>query len=133
MRHRGRMRKRKGTGTKVWTEREARQTLAEQRKSGMTVAAFAKKRGLVPERLYWWQRKLKPAGKVRCGTKQAAAATARAMEFAEVVPMVAREGCGGNEERFEVLLSNGRRVLVPRGFAAPDMQRLVAVLEAAPC
>jgi hypothetical protein len=35
-----------------------RHPLEEQRRSGKSVAGFAKERGLVAERLYWWQRKL---------------------------------------------------------------------------
>lgn len=41
---------------------EGTRVLEEQRRSGKSVARFAKARGLVPERLYWWQRKLTRGG-----------------------------------------------------------------------
>lgn len=41
-----------------WTEIEAREALRAWRKSGKSIAEFARRRGLVPERLYHWKRKL---------------------------------------------------------------------------
>lgn len=40
-----------------WTEVEARAALSAWRDSGLTLAAFARKRGLVAERLYRWRKK----------------------------------------------------------------------------
>jgi len=36
-----------------WTEVEARAVLAAQRKSGLSVEAFARGHGLQPQHLYW--------------------------------------------------------------------------------
>lgn len=41
-----------------WTVEEARQLLAAWERSGLTMAAFCRKRGIRPRRLYWWRSKL---------------------------------------------------------------------------
>ena len=41
-----------------WTEVEARGVLEAWKKSGASIEKFARTRGLVPQRLYWWKRKL---------------------------------------------------------------------------
>lgn len=56
-------RKRKQAATGVtrrrsWSEDDARQVLDELTASGDTVTAFARRRGLVPQRLWWWQKRL---------------------------------------------------------------------------
>lgn len=43
---------------KRWTEQDARRVLEEWEKSGETVAEFARLRGLVPQRLFWWRKRL---------------------------------------------------------------------------
>jgi hypothetical protein len=120
--------------SKPWTETEARRVLNEQAASGEKVWTFATKRGLVPERLYRWQRKLGPvASKPR---KNNRVSPKRRMRFAEVShPAEAlRVEAGRTEkERLEVVLTSGRRISVPSGFCGEDMRRLVAVLEGAAC
>lgn len=44
----------------AWTAEQAKQVLAAQGHSRQTIAQFAKKHGLTPERLYNWKRKLGP-------------------------------------------------------------------------
>ena len=39
-----------------WTEADARGVLAEWERSGKTLEAFARSRGLVPQRLAWWKK-----------------------------------------------------------------------------
>lgn len=41
-----------------WTEDDARIVLEEWRRSGTTLAAFARQRGVSAPRLYWWRRRL---------------------------------------------------------------------------
>ena len=41
-----------------WTADEAREVLAAWAKSGESCAAFARRRGLVPQRLLWWRQRL---------------------------------------------------------------------------
>ena len=45
-----------------WTEADARGVLAEWKHSGKTLEAFARSRGLVPQRLAWWRKRLRVAG-----------------------------------------------------------------------
>lgn len=44
-----------------WTEVEAQAALLAVESSGMTIAAFAEREGLVAERLYSWRRRLSDA------------------------------------------------------------------------
>jgi transposase-like protein len=41
-----------------WTTPTARAVLAAQEKSGESVAGFAQRHGLEPQRLYWWRNRL---------------------------------------------------------------------------
>ena len=41
-----------------WTEKRARAALDAWRRSGQSGAAFARAIGVVPQRLYWWKRRL---------------------------------------------------------------------------
>ena len=45
----------------IWTEDDARRALEAWRRSGDSLAAFARRHGLTPERLYWWRRRLATA------------------------------------------------------------------------
>jgi len=45
-----------------WTEDEARLVLDEWRRSGQTIAAFARERHMSAPRLYWWRRRLPKDG-----------------------------------------------------------------------
>jgi hypothetical protein len=42
-----------------WTEAEARRVLADWERSGDSLEAFARSRGLVPQRLAWWKKRLR--------------------------------------------------------------------------
>jgi hypothetical protein len=52
------MANRKQTQRKHWSEKHARQLLAEQAASGETMTAFARGRGLWPQRLWRWKKVL---------------------------------------------------------------------------
>jgi transposase-like protein len=41
-----------------WTEEDARQVMAAWKRSGETVAAFARREGLCTQRVYWWRDRL---------------------------------------------------------------------------
>jgi transposase-like protein len=43
--------------SRPWNADEARGVLAEWKQSGVTIAEFSRKRGLVPERLYLWRKR----------------------------------------------------------------------------
>lgn len=59
-----------GSGTR-WSADEAQGILDEWATSGETLHAFAKGRGLVAQRLWWWQKRL--SGKRRRGVADTAA------------------------------------------------------------
>ena len=42
-------------GSRPWAEEDARRVIDAWRASGETVAAFARREGLVPQRVYWWR------------------------------------------------------------------------------
>jgi transposase-like protein len=44
-----------------WTEADARRVLAAWERSGDSLEAFARSRGLVPQRLAWWRKRLRAA------------------------------------------------------------------------
>lgn len=44
-----------------WTTRDARRVLAAWKASGLTLSAFARRRGLQVQRLSWWKRRLEGA------------------------------------------------------------------------
>jgi hypothetical protein len=97
-----------------WTEIEAREVLRAWRKSGATISEFARRRGLVPERLYHWKKKL---------------------DFDEDVEMVAvsvvEPAARPRGEPVLVLLRSGHMLKLGRGFDEEALERAVAVLD--PC
>ena len=103
-----------------WTEVEARGVLEAWRKSGASVEAFARARGLVPQRLYWWKRKLGIAGR---------------KDRAELVPVRLAErpldgaADGRRGEPVTVLLRSGHMLKVGRDFDESTFARVVALLE----
>ena len=103
-----------------WTEVEARGVLEAWRKSGASIEKFARTRGLVPQRLYWWKRKLGIAGRG---------------ERAALVPVriAERSAHGGGESRrgepVTVLLRSGQMLKVGRDFDEQAFARVVALLE----
>lgn len=44
----------------IWSNDDARFLLDEWRRSGETLAAFSRRHGIAPPRLYWWKKKLGP-------------------------------------------------------------------------
>jgi transposase-like protein len=44
---------------KIWREPEARQALEACASSGESILVFSRRHGIIPERLYWWRRRLK--------------------------------------------------------------------------
>jgi hypothetical protein len=99
-----------------WTVGDAREVLGELSRSGKPVVAFATARGLDPQRLYAWRRRL---GAITTPT-----------EFEEVVLRSSRAE-GNNGERFEIVLCTGHVVRVPSSFDPAALRRLLEVLEKA--
>ena len=94
-----------------WTEDDAAAALAALKRSGLSVAHFADREGIDPQRLYAWRRRLGLAG-----------------EFVELAPrsaLTVRGASGG----FEVMLRSGHVVRLAESFDAEGFRRLIAVLE----
>ena len=106
-----------------WTEVEARGVLGAWKRSGLGIEAFARSRGLVAQRLYWWKKKLKFGQVAEKPEKNGALALlpVRVAERAE-----SRRG-----EPVTVLLRSGHMLKVGRDFDEIALARVVAILERA--
>jgi hypothetical protein len=102
--------------SKRWTETEAQQVLAEQVRSGLSDRAFGRKKGLDPQRLWWWRKRLEQSGK------------GEAVAFVEVKPKAVVP-----TEVLEVQLSNGRVVSVSAAIEPMVLARLLDAIEGRTC
>jgi hypothetical protein len=98
-------------------EVEARGVLEAWRRSGLSIEAFARGRGLVPQRLHWWRKKL-GFGVV--------AARSKALVPVHVVESRSEPRRG---EPVTVLLRSGHMLKVGRDFDESVVARVVALLE----
>ena len=98
-----------------WTEVEARGILEALTRSGLGVEKFARTRGLVPQRLYWWKKKL--------GIKASRVPALVPVHVTET-RTEARRG-----EPVTVLLRSGHMLKVGRDFDENAFARVVALLE----
>jgi hypothetical protein len=100
-----------------WTEIEARGVLDAWRRSGVGIEKFARSRGLVPQRLWWWKAKL---GFSKAANPVPALVPVRVTESRAE----ARRG-----EPVTVLLRSGHLIKVGRDFDESAFARVVALLE----
>jgi hypothetical protein len=103
------------------TEIEARGVLEAWRKSGQSLEAYARGRGLVPQRLHWWKKKL------RFGT---ATNKGRALALLPVQVVESRADARRGEP-VTVLLRSGHMLKVGRNLDESAFARVVALLERA--
>ncbi len=99
-----------------WTEIEARGVLEAWKRSGVGIEKFARSRGLVPQRLWWWKKKLG----IRKDASVPALVPVRVMEKRAD----ARRG-----EPVTVLLRSGHMIKVGRDFDENAFARVVSLLE----
>ena len=105
---------------------EWRRRVERWKDSGLTAKEFAAEMGIIAGTLQFWQYKLK-RGRLTRGRRAKAPAAAILSSLVEV-----RAPAGAIvDQRFEIELSNGRRVRVAPGFEAEALKQLLAVLEAA--
>ena len=101
-----------------WSEVEARGVLEAWRRSGLTIERYAKERGLVPQRLRAWKKKL--------AERENHSRLAPALALLPVrVAEPPRRG-----EPVTVLLRTGHMLKVSHGFDEDAFGRVVALLEA---
>jgi hypothetical protein len=98
-----------------WTEIEARGVLEAWKRSGLSIEKYARGRGLVPQRLHWWKKKL---------------GFDRALALLPVRIAEARID-GRRGEPVTVLLRSGHMLKVGRDFDEGAFARVVALLERA--
>ena len=98
-----------GTRREQWAERVER-----WRRSGLTAKRFAASIGVSPGSLTHWAWRLGREARTRSPLPA----------LIEVVPR------GACDNRFELALSDGRRLHIPASFEAAALERLLAVLEA---
>jgi transposase-like protein len=92
-----------------------RELIAEQSGSGRTIAAFCRERGLTTSQFFAWKKRLRQG---------------IAEQFVEVqVGTAPAQLPKANGRAIEVLLSEGRRILVQPGFDAEHLRAVVAALE----
>ena len=106
-------------GASKKTESRWRAVVRDQEASGKSVREFAQLRGLAPASLYWWRSQLR-----RRGARQR-----EGLQLARVTVVDAKTSGTRPSDGFEVLLGNGRRLLVPRDLDAVTLRHLIATLE----
>jgi len=98
--------------------------------SGLTAAEFARELGINASTLAYWKYALKKGAesstkrRTKRSRRQPRPALAPQPSFVEV------EASTPTNDRFELELSRGRRLRIPRGFDEATLRRLVGVLEA---
>jgi hypothetical protein len=98
---------------KAWSK--WRKLVSQQGKSGQSVAAFCRQRGLCAPHFFAWKKRLNQAS---------------AQKFVEVrVTAAAVEASRAKDTAIEILLPQDRRLRVRPGFDAQHLQEVLAVLE----
>jgi hypothetical protein len=105
---------RRVAGLRYWRAAEARVVVEAWRHSGQTLSEFAGRYGIQARRLGRWAGQLEPEEE--------------AVRFHPVRLVARQNGEGRSGEPIEIVLGDGRRVRVPRGFAAEDLERVLSVL-----
>ena len=98
-----------------WTEIEARGVIEALKRSGLGVEKFARSRGLVPQRLYWWKKKL--------------GITANRVPALVPVHVTEARKEARRGEPVTVLLRSGHMLKVGRDFDEVAFARVVSLLE----
>ena len=101
-----------------WSEHEARGVLGAWRKSGLSLEAFAKQQGFVPQRLRWWRNKL-----------EGRPSTALVKQESEIALLPVTVAPPKRGEPVAVYLRGGQVIRVGRGFDEEAFARVVAILE----
>lgn len=115
------MAKRAAKHNKRWTPDYAAAMLAEADRSGLSDRAFAKTKGIDPQRLWWWRRRL-------ATTK---AITKKDDSFVEVA--LRQPSKPTLTERVEILLANGRIVATSVDVDPDALGRLLDAVEGRRC
>ena len=99
-----------------WREADARVVVGAWRRSGESLSQFAGRYGLRGERISRWVSRIEKAERM-------------GPSFHQVRLVEAQDRWHEGGERIEVVLTDGRTVRVPHGFAAEELQKVLRVLE----
>lgn len=113
-----------------WTHEHAASLLAEAERSGLSDRAFAKRRGIDPQRLWWWRKRL---DKTR--TKEAEVGFVELAVRSPATPMLRAPmpTAPMTAGRIEILLGNGRVVATPVDVDTVMLARLLDAVEGRRC
>lgn len=111
---------RKSSRRDPWTEAEAREALSAAKRSGLSLAAFARRHGVPAPQLYWWHMRIRTHPSVDAGR----------LSFVPVVP--ARQPPAGTTSGVELVI-DGVVLHVEPGFCEQTLARTVAVLRSLRC
>jgi hypothetical protein len=123
--------KAKRSATQQWTAEKAGHILDEIEALGVTDSAFARQHGLNYGRIAWWRQRLDRLQGVRGPNRQKPLLSA-SKEVAGFVELKALPEATA-ETRIEVLLRNGRAVLIPMGVATDKLALLLDTIEGRAC
>jgi hypothetical protein len=98
--------------------REMRRVLAAQRRSGLSLVEFARRRGLRANTLSWWRHRLRDSDDD--------GEPANAERFIEITPDLGVRDV--QAAGFEIVLGDGKVVRVPERFGEESLRRLLAAL-----
>ena len=119
-------------------ERFWRETIEEQRRSGLSIAAYCERHELKAWTFRWWQHELRRRdrqGVQRSMTKRSSSSTELVLSSAFLpVQVVPDEAIAVAESTsIEVVLPGGSTIRVGRGFDPTTLDAVLAVLEARQC
>jgi len=122
----------KVAGAPTARELEWRRVLAEQERSGLSVAEFARRRGISAGSLGWWRYVARRRAAESGARRRTQTRKEPRDRFVEVrLERKPRVG-GPSTASFEVTLAGGCTVRVPAHFDEDALRRLLGVLQA-PC
>ena len=113
--------RRGGPRQKRWSHIEARGLLAAHELSGLSLAAFARQKGVSPPRLMWWRSRLRHT-------------SPRASLAVRLLPVTIKDGAEGpSQGRLEIVLRGGHVIRVIGGVDPEVLAQAVQVLEGPGC
>ena len=122
-----------------WTRRTATTILAEHRASGLSLAEFARSRGLQTKRLYYWRQRLalldSELERAQKPVEQQRAPQQQLVSIEVIQPRRASPSSGqGGHPAPQLSLRTGTGLVIDVGdnFNADTLRRLLAVLDEGP-
>jgi len=116
---------RRSTRRDPWTQDEALEALSAARRSGMSLAAFARRHGLSAPQLYWWHTRIHTHPGVERG---------RPLAFMPMVAVQASAAASSAPVAGGLELAVGGAVIrLQPGFCEQTLARAVSVLRGQPC